>query len=137
MVNYANSIKMTHVSTNSIDSGIGFRRLFGDDGIARTLLSSYVTKDLDAGIDPDLIYVRSHKSGWIISGRIIEDYLYSEEVSKTMPVIIGWVNEFKAVHPVYGKVWGNFENLVEADNGFGYDHFLFHHPYMEWDYNEM
>jgi len=48
-----------------------------------------------------------------------------------------WVNEFEANHPVYGKVWGDFENTVYADSESGYQHFIQHHPSEEWDYGDI
>lgn len=69
-------------------------------------------------------YVREHPDGWTISGRIVEDYYY-------------WVNDFEASHPVYGRVWGNFEDEVYCDTEEGYEHFMkYHHP-CAWDYYDI
>lgn len=65
--------------------------------------------------------IGENDSGWVISGEIHEDYYQ-------------WVNDFEAVHPVYGKVWGNFELEVYADTEEGYNHFIENHPPEEWDY---
>lgn len=65
--------------------------------------------------------IGTHTDGWAISGEIHEDYYK-------------WVNAFEAAHPVYGKVWGNFETTVYAESEEGYDHFVQHHPPEDWDY---
>lgn len=63
----------------------------------------------------------THESGWSISGEIHEDYYE-------------WVNEFEAVHPVYGRVWGDFDSEVFADSEEGFQDFYKNHPPDEWDY---
>lgn len=63
----------------------------------------------------------THKDGWTIVGEVVTDY-YS------------WVNEFEATHPVYGRVYGNFEYEVYADSEEGFAHFWEHHRPCEWDY---
>jgi hypothetical protein len=65
--------------------------------------------------------IGTHKSGWVIEGQIHEDY-YT------------WVNMFKATHPTYGRVIGDFEKEVFADSKEGYDNFCKHHPVENWDY---
>ena len=60
-------------------------------------------------------------SGWVISGEIHEDYYE-------------WVNEFEAIHPDLGRVWGNFENVVYADSQEAFEHFYKNHTPSEWDY---
>lgn len=65
--------------------------------------------------------VGENESGWVIKGEIHEDYYE-------------WVNEFEAIHPVYGVVKGDFEHEVSADSKEGYEHFIKNHPYEEWDY---
>ena len=67
------------------------------------------------------VHLGENESGWVITGDIKEDY-YT------------WVNEFEAVHPIYGKVWGNFEYEVYADSEEGYEHFFQNHTPEEWDY---
>jgi len=69
-------------------------------------------------------YIGTHDSGWTISGEIKEDYYE-------------WVNEFEANHPVYGKVWGNFESTVYATTESAYQHFIENHPPKEWDYADI
>ena len=65
--------------------------------------------------------IGANESGWTIKGEVHEDYYE-------------WVNEFEAVHPTYGKVWGNFESVVYADTEEGFNHFIENHPPTEWDY---
>lgn len=64
------------------------------------------------------------KSGWTIEGEVHEDWYE-------------WVNDFVAVHPVYGKIEGNFEDAVTADTQIALDHFLINHPFYEWDYYDI
>lgn len=69
-------------------------------------------------------YLGSHSSGWTISGEIHEDFYE-------------WVNEFEATHPIYGKVWGDFETEVYSETLQGYEHFIRNHPPEEWDYGDI
>ncbi len=66
----------------------------------------------------------ANSSGWVIEGEVIEDYYR-------------WVNDFKAEHIFYGKVWGNFEKEVHADSQAGYDAFVTAHPAEVWDYDDI
>lgn len=68
--------------------------------------------------------IGTHESGWTITGKIHEDYY-------------AWVNDFEAIHPVFGKVWGDFENEVFADSEAGFNHFYENHPPTEWDYGDI
>ena len=70
-------------------------------------------------LDPSEI--GTHDDGWAITGEIHEDYYE-------------WVNEFEATHPIYGRVWGDFENKVFADSEEGYADFYAKHSPFEWDY---
>lgn len=63
-------------------------------------------------------------SGWTIYGAISEDYYE-------------WVNSFEATHKTYGVIKGDFEHEVTADSKEALDHFLKHHPYLEWDYGDI
>lgn len=69
-------------------------------------------------------HTRRHPDGWIISGKIHEDYYY-------------WVNDFEARHQVYKKVWGNFEDKVYADSEEGFADFFAKHPPEDWDYGDI
>jgi hypothetical protein len=60
-------------------------------------------------------------SGWVVTGSVQSDYYE-------------WVNEFEAVHPTHGKVWGDFEKTVYADNKEGFDDFVKNHPPESWSY---
>jgi hypothetical protein len=79
----------------------------------------------DGALTLDPAYVLNiQSSGWKITGRIKEDYYE-------------WVNEFEAVHPFYGKVWGDFEDKVYADTEEGFNHFYKNHPPKAWDYQDI
>lgn len=93
------------------------------DSQARTLDPDEVSNQ-SIEISKNAICSRTHDSGWTITGRVREDY-YT------------WVNSFEAVHPAYGRVSGDFEDEVEADSEEGFNHFLEHHPYSEWDYHDI
>lgn len=91
------------------------------DSLARTLEPYQVSgsEDTCSGY-----HSHTHPSGWTISGEVREDYFL-------------WVNDFKAEHPIYGWVRGNFETEVRAKSKRGFDHFLEHHPYKVWDYDDI
>ncbi len=65
-----------------------------------------------------------HESGWLIEGSVCEDYYE-------------WVNDFEAVHPDFGRVWGDFEKEVYADSEEGFRHFYSNHPPSQWDYYDI
>ncbi len=62
-----------------------------------------------------------NESGWSISGQVHEDYYE-------------WVNYFEAVHPVFGRVWGDFEDVVYADSEEAFNDFYKNHEPIHWDY---
>lgn len=62
----------------------------------------------------------NHASGWIVEGEVSED-------------CFEWVSDFTASHPVYGKVWGNFNKKVYADSQEGLDDFMKNVPPHAWD----
>ena len=66
----------------------------------------------------------THKDGWTITAVVKEDHYE-------------WINEFSAVHPTLGKVWGNFEDDVFADSEEAYKHFYENHPPHAWDYGDI
>lgn len=70
------------------------------------------------------IHSKTHADGWTISGKIREDWFI-------------WVQEFRAEHPVYGKVFGDFEKTIYSDTQEGYDDFLKNHPPSEWDAGDI
>ncbi len=72
----------------------------------------------------EVLNKKPHKSGWVIKGKIHEDYYE-------------WVNEFEAHHPIYGIVKGDFEKKVFADSEEGFQHFWKHHQPMKWDYYDI
>ena len=93
---------------------------FSEDG-ALTLPQFAVTDDTNIQCG---ICKKTHKSGWTIEGELHEDYFV-------------WINEFNAVHDKYGRVWGDFENTVYADNEEGYNDFYKNHTPHAWDYQEI
>jgi hypothetical protein len=47
------------------------------------------------------------------------------------------VSDFEAFHPVFGRVWGNFEDVVYADSNEAYDAFFQAHTPNTWDYQDI
>lgn len=84
-------------------------------------LKTEEVKDIYLG---DGRYMKTHNDGWTIIGEIHEDYYE-------------WVNEFIAIHPKYGKVWGDFEDKVFADNIDGLNNFYTTHTPDDWDYGDI
>lgn len=70
-------------------------------------------------LDPEDLGTKA--SGWVITGKICDDYYQ-------------WVRDFEAVHAAYGRVWGSFEDIVYADSEEGFNHFYENHHPHEWDY---
>lgn len=93
---------------------------FDSAGGALTLYPSEVTDSGEFGGR----HTRKHPDGWTISGEIHEDYHV-------------WVNEFEAIHPTFGRVWGNFEREVFADSEEGFAHFYANHKPEAWDYGDI
>jgi hypothetical protein len=62
-----------------------------------------------------------NESGWVIEGEVHEDYYE-------------WVNEFEANHCIYGKITGDFETQVVAENEEAFQHFWENHEPDGWDY---
>ena len=91
---------------------------FKDDSMAHTLNAEEVCEN-HGGKTGDS--QRLHADGWLIAGHVKEDYYY-------------WVNDFKASHPTFGRVWGNFEVEVFADSKEAYDAFVASHGPQTWDY---
>ena len=93
-------------------------------GGARTLPPEYVANDLVYSPNSGIVYSHVHESGWKISAVIHEDWFH-------------WVNKFEAYHPIFGIVRGDFEDNITATSRKGLEHFLFNHPYQEWDYADI
>lgn len=72
----------------------------------------------------DKTYMKTHKDGWTIIGTVYEDYYE-------------WVNEFVAFHPIFGKVWGDFEDIIFADSNDGFEDFYKRHQPEAWDYGDI
>lgn len=106
--------------------GVDFNLMAGTSALtlsADQVCAVYPPKGTDPSVD-SRDHSRTHDSGWTITGEIKEDY-YT------------WVNEFTAVHPTFGKVWGDFEIEVFADSEEAYSHFYTHHPPHAWDYQDI
>ena len=68
--------------------------------------------------------IGTHESGWTIEGEIHKDYYE-------------WVNNFKATHPIYGIVQGDFEEFIETSSDEAFEHFYKNHPPESWDYGDI
>lgn len=64
--------------------------------------------------------IATHASGWTISGVLHEDWFT-------------WVTDFKATHPLYGKIVGNFMTKVKVPSEEAFRHFMKHHAPNDWD----
>lgn len=98
-----------------------FGKDFNSDGGALTLDVSEIS---EVGHKYNVPQTRTHVDGWTIYGISHEDYYE-------------WVNEFNASHPIYGNVWGDFEEKVFADSEEGFDHFYQNHQPHAWDYMDI
>lgn len=78
----------------------------------------------DIGHVYNLAQEKTHTSGWTIKAQTQEDYYV-------------WVNEFEAIHPVFGRVWGDFENEVFADSEEAFVDFYKNHTPEQWDYQDI
>lgn len=99
-----------------------FKKEFSDDErVRRTLCASEVNEAFNDDFEGPLgLSTRTHADGWTITGEVVQDW-------------ICWVNAFEATHPVYGRVWGDFESEVFADSEEGYEAFFAQHTPEEWD----
>jgi len=61
------------------------------------------------------IYKKKHPSGWKISAKINEDYIL-------------FISDFKASHPHYGKLYGDYDKIIYAESDEAYNHFIENHP---------
>ncbi len=86
------------------------------------IIKIYPTDESACTLESDDI--GTHSDGWTIEGEIMDDYYE-------------WVNEFSARHPKFGKVWGDFEEVVYADTEKGYQDFIKHHPPTCWTYGDI
>ena len=64
------------------------------------------------------------KGMWTLRGEVHNDYY-------------AWVNEFEAEHLVLGKVWGDFDNTVYADDEETFNDFMKHFTPYRWDYHDI
>ncbi len=92
--------------------------------LARTLSGCDVIDNFDKDKEYHGVYIKTHKDGWVIIGEVETDW-YT------------WVNEFRAHHPKYGQVFGDFETQVYFESKRGYNHFVKYHHFKEWDYKDI
>ncbi len=96
-------------------------------GIDFTSQGGALTLNVDEVSDADPIggsHSKTHSDGWTITGTVCEDYYR-------------WVNWFKAEHPVFGLVEGDFECEVIATSEEGFQHFYENHEPEAWDYRSI
>ncbi len=91
---------------------------FTSNGGALTLETSEVTDSNAQGGK----HTKTHDDGWTITGEIMEDYFV-------------WV--FEATHSRFGRVFGDFEDVVYADSEEGFADFYEHHKPEDWDYGDI
>ncbi len=91
---------------------------FDSSGGALTLKPEYVREKEEIGGG---YHVTTHSNGWTILGYVQEDCYQ-------------WVNKFEAEHFKFGRVWGDFEDVVSADSEEGYQDFYRNFPPESWDY---
>lgn len=94
---------------------------FSSEGGALTLDTQEVTdvEGTEAGV-----HTRHHDDGWVITGRVHEDY-YT------------WVNSFAAYHYTLGWVCGDFEEEVYASSEEAFNDFYSKHKPEAWDYGDI
>jgi hypothetical protein len=97
---------------------------FGKDFDSRGGALTLDKREVTTGEEEGGYSSRTHDDGWTIEGEIREDYYV-------------WVNEFKANHPKFGKVWGDFEDKVYAEKKSGYEDFYSKHKPADWDYGDI
>lgn len=83
-------------------------------------------KDYQYGFGHDALTLKTdvlgiNESEWVITGQIHEDYYE-------------WVNEFEAIHPKYGRIYGDFEKERIAESEEAFQHFWENHEPEDWDY---
>lgn len=61
------------------------------------------------------LYIKTHPSGWTISGFIETDY-YS------------WISKFEAAHQIYGKITADLDDKIIVESYEAWIHFLEYHP---------
>jgi hypothetical protein len=69
-------------------------------------------------------HLGTHNNGWTIDGKVHEDYYE-------------WVNYFEATHLLHGRVWGDYEEELEADTKEALDDFMKEFPPENWDYGDI
>ena len=93
----------------------------------------------DIGHIENAVQSKTHESGWTIKGRLetgYYNYVWLNQFEAYHYNYV-WLNQFEAYHPVFGKVWGDFEDEVFADSEEGFAHFFENHPPNDWSYCEI
>lgn len=104
---------------------------WGEIGLAKdSNYSAYTLSPADVtdlpviDINDEKVYTRTHNDGWTIRGMVKDDY-------------VQWINEFYATHEQYGRIWGDFEDIVYADSKEGFIHFFKNHTPNRWFYADI
>jgi len=92
---------------------------FSSSGGALTL-PAFEVGDYSIGVQTS----HTHPDGWTVTATVVEDHYE-------------WINEFSAVHPTLGKVWGDFETEVHADSEEAFEDFYKNHQPEAWDYLDI
>ena len=114
-------------SDKQIEACIKFEYLSRGFGSKKTSVIKRPDKDYpqsDSALTVDVSSLGENESGWVITGKIVEDYFE-------------WVNKFEAVHPRFGKVCGDFEVEVVADSEQAFADFYEKHKPKSWDYGDI
>ncbi len=70
------------------------------------------------------VWRKTHPSGWTIEGIIEEDYYL-------------YVDEFTAIHPIYGTIIAYLDDEIIASSKEAYDHFIENHPLEIFDLGDI
>jgi hypothetical protein len=80
------------------------------------ILDSSALCDFKSEWKADTVYKKKHSSGWEIKACLEYDDYYS------------YVENFVAIHPVYGKITADLSKEIIAESKKAYEHFILHHP---------
>jgi hypothetical protein len=104
---------------------VDFSKTFDDNHTRNVLDINQVAEgdNLKEGdvLSPSKGAERKHDSGWTIK----TDYVCCDYYA--------WVESFEAIHKKYGKISGNFSEVVVAKSKKAYDHFCKNHPFYVFD----
>lgn len=97
-------------------------------------LSSFVKPKLS--LDTNILFDNELKSGWTINAHInfIDNGSYDTDYGDHIDCgSIDYVGDFKATHPQYGLLYGNFESEIYADSEETFQQFLKDHKPIVYD----